>query len=67
MICNGLEQRGVYGVIGYRRPNHHDGDLYKREYHYDALRDGYVCPQGQFLPYRTTNRVGYREIGRAHV
>ena len=22
MICNGLEQRGVYGVIGYRRPSH---------------------------------------------
>lgn len=61
MICNGLEQRGVYGVIGYRRPNHHDGYLYKREYHYDALRDGYMCPQGQFLPYRTTNRMGYRE------
>lgn len=61
MICNGLEQRGVYGVIGYRRPNHQDGYLYKREYHYDAQRDGYVCPQGQFLPYRTTNRVGYRE------
>ena len=61
MICNGLEQRGVYGVIGYRRPNHQDGYLYKREYHYDAQRDAYVCPQGQFLPYRTTNRVGYRE------
>lgn len=60
-ICKGLEERGVYGVIGYRRPNHREGYFYKRDYDYDRERDGYVCPNGQFLPYRTTNRVGYRE------
>lgn len=60
-ICKGLEERGIYGVIGYRRPTHRDGYFYKREYVYDAKRDGYVCPNGQFLAYRTTNRVGYRE------
>jgi hypothetical protein len=60
-ICKGLEERGVYGVIGYRRPNHRDGYFYKRDYRYDRERDGYVCPNGQFLPYRTTNRLGYRE------
>jgi transposase len=60
-ICQGLEQREVYGVIGYRRPNHRNGYFYKRDYSYDRERDGYVCPNGQFLPYRTTNRVGYRE------
>lgn len=60
-ICKGLEERGVYGVIGYRRPNHRDGYFYKRDYSYDRERDGYVCPNGQFLPYRTTNRLGYRE------
>ncbi len=60
-ICKGLEERDLYGVIGYRRPNHKPGYFYKREFIYDAERDGYTCPNGQFLPYRTTNRVGYRE------
>lgn len=60
-VCKGLVERDLYGVIGYRRPNHQDGYFYKREYTYDATRDGYVCPNGQFLAYRTTNRMGYRE------
>ena len=61
MICKGLIEREVYGVMGYRRPNHKDGYFYKREYRYDPERDGYVCPNGEFLGYRTTNRMGYRE------
>lgn len=64
-ICKGLAGRGVYGVIGYRRPNHREGYFTKRDYIYDRKRDGYVCPNGQFLPYRTTNRVGYREYASA--
>lgn len=60
-ICKGLNERGVYGVIGYRRPNHRDGYFYKREYVYDREHDVYVCPNGQVLNYRTTNRQGYRE------
>jgi len=60
-ICKGLEERDLYGVIGYRRPNHKPGYLYKRQFIYDAERDGYRCPNGQFLPYSTTNRLGYRE------
>lgn len=60
-ICKGLQERDLYGVIGYRRPNHKPGYFYKREFIYDAERDGYTCPNGQFLTYRTTNRVGYRE------
>ncbi|MDV7401199.1 transposase, partial [Arthrospira platensis SPKY1] len=32
-----------------------------RQFIYDAERDGYRCPNGQFLPYSTTNRLGYRE------
>ena len=60
-ICRGLEQRNIYGVIGYRRPSHRDGYLTKREYVYDRERDAYVCPNGQTLPYRTTTRTGYRE------
>lgn len=60
-ICKGLEERDIYGVIGYRRPNHIQGRLPKRAYLYDAQNDIYVCPNGQRLSYRTTNREGYRE------
>ncbi|TNF57715.1 MAG: IS1182 family transposase [Gammaproteobacteria bacterium] len=60
-ICRGLEARDIYGVIGYRRPHHREGYFYKRDYAYDPERDVYVCPQGELLPYRTTNRHGYRE------
>jgi len=60
-ICKGLEDRELFGVIGYRRPTHRDGYLRKRDFHYDAKRDGYRCPNGQLLTYRTTNREGYRE------
>lgn len=62
-ICKGLIERGIFGVIGYRRPNHRDGYFTKRAYVYDRERDGYVCPNGAFLAYRTTNRLGYREYG----
>ena len=60
-ICKGLEDRDIYGVIGYRRPSHIKGRLYKREYVYDPQADVYRCPHGQLLTYRTTNRDGYRE------
>lgn len=60
-ICRGLNERGIYGVIGYRRPNHREGYFYKRDYVYDRERDVYACPNGQLLAYRTTNRQGYRE------
>ena len=60
-ICKGLEDREIYGVIGYRRPTHRDGYLRKREFRYDSRQDGYHCPGGQLLTYRTTNREGYRE------
>jgi transposase len=60
-ICQGLEERSIYGVIGYRRPNHVEGMLRKRDFCYDPDRDVYDCPGGQALTYRTTNREGYRE------
>jgi len=60
-ICKGLDDREIYGVIGYRRPTHREGYLRKRDFHYDAHQDGYRCPGGQLLIYRTTNREGYRE------
>ena len=59
-IAKGLEDRQILGVTGYRRPSHRKGFLYKREYVYEPDLDGYRCPQGQILTYRTTDRNGYR-------
>ncbi len=60
-LCQGLEERDIYGVIGYRRLNHKKGYFYKREYVYDAEADVYICPAEQRIRYSTTNRIGYRE------
>ncbi|WP_155736008.1 transposase, partial [Burkholderia mallei] len=46
-VCQGLEERGIAGVMGYRTPNHKPGMFYKRQFKYDAYRNEYVCPQGQ--------------------
>src|SRR5712675_3700150 len=60
-LAQGLEERGIYGVTGYRRPNHGEGLFSKHKFRYDAERDVYVCPNQQQLEYRTTNRQGYRQ------
>jgi transposase len=60
-ITEGLEERNIYGVIGYRRPTHRDGYFYKHEYRYEEKLDVYICPNGQLLSYRTTTREGYRQ------
>jgi transposase len=60
-ICKGLEERKIFGVIGYHRPTHRAGYFRKREYTYSRKPDHYVCPAGQVLRYSTTNRLGYRE------
>lgn len=60
-IAKGLEERGIYGVTGYRRPNCGEGLFAKRKFQYDVERDVYVCPNQQLLVYRTTNREGYRQ------
>jgi transposase len=59
-ICKGLEEREIFGVIGYRRPTHKKGYFYKREYRYDTKKDEYTCPAGERLIYTTTSREGYR-------
>ena len=60
-ITQGLEERNIYAVIGYRTPTHRDGYFYKREFRYDEKLDVYICPNRQLLGYRTTNREGYRQ------
>jgi len=59
-IAKGLEDRGILGVTGYRRPTHRKGYLTKRQYVYEKELDAYRCPNGQVLPYATTDRNGYR-------
>lgn len=59
-ICKGLEERDIYGVIGYRTANHAEGLFRKRQFQYDETKDVYTCPNQQFLPYRTTDRGGHR-------
>ena len=60
-VCHGLVERGIEGVVGYKRPHCPKGRLKRRHFHYDANRDAYQCPQGCWLNYATTNRIGYRE------
>lgn len=60
-VCKGILDRELFGVMGYKRPNHREGYFYKRDYLYDPEQDSYRCPAGDLLPYRTTNRLGYRE------
>ena len=59
-IARGLEERDIPGVTGYLRPSGHKGMLAKRAFAYDATRDAYRCPEGQVIPYATTDRTGYR-------
>jgi hypothetical protein len=60
-IAQGLEQRGILGVTGYRRPTPpRPGMMASKVFTYEVDIDGYRCPQGQLLPYATTDRTGYR-------
>ena len=44
----------------YKRPMTKKGFFKKYEYVYDAYYDSYICPAGQSLKYKTTNREGYK-------
>jgi hypothetical protein len=60
-IAQGLEQRGILGVTGHRRPTPpRPGMMASKGFSYEADVDGYRCPQGQLLTYATTDRTGYR-------
>ncbi|WP_308633820.1 IS1182 family transposase [Paenibacillus silvisoli] len=59
-ICKGLQDRKIFGVIAHRRFHPTQGLFHKWEFTYNVEQDVYVCPQKQELPYRTTDRHGYR-------
>jgi transposase len=60
-VCHGLVERGVAGVVGYKRPHSPKGQFKRRQFLYDPKRDIYRCPQGEELVYSTTGRNGYRQ------
>ncbi|ODT49495.1 IS1182 family transposase [Devosia sp. 63-57] len=60
-IARGLEERNILGVTGYRNPTPpRSGMMRKSRFAYEAEQDGYRCPEGQVLPYATTDRSGYK-------
>jgi transposase len=60
-IAQGLEERAILGVSGYRRPTPpKPGMMSRKDFVYERDLDGYRCPQGQLLAYATTDRSGYR-------
>ena len=60
-ICQGLEERKIFAVIAHRRFHPTQGLFPKWKFKYDAERNVYICPAQQELPYRTTDRKGYRQ------
>ena len=60
-ICRGLFERDIFGVVGYRKPGGLKGRFRKNKFSYIKEEDCYICPEGERLEYRTTNRTGYRE------
>ena len=60
-IAHQLIQDQITPVFPYKRPMTKKGHFKKYEFRYDEEFDGYTCPEGQWLKYRTTNPSGYRE------
>lgn len=60
-ICKGLNERGIFGAIPHRRTRRKGLKIQKRHFKYIKEEDVYLCPGGQKLRYRTTNREGFKE------
>ena len=60
-IAHLLKQDGITPVFPYKRPMTKKGFLKKREFEYYEQVDSYLCPNGQWLSYSTTNKDGYKE------
>jgi hypothetical protein len=60
-IAQGLEEREIKGVTGYRRPTPpKPGMMAKKAFIYEPGSDAYRCPEGRLLAYATTDRNSYR-------
>lgn len=60
-ISHLLMEKNLTAVFPYKRPMTKKDFFKKYEFKYDEEFEGYTCPEGQWLPYSTTNREGYRE------
>ena len=61
-ICKKVFDSGRVPSLPYKRPMTKKGFFKAREYVYDEYYNCVICPNGQVLPYSTTNRNGYREF-----
>ncbi len=55
------EVKAIVADTAYKRPQTMKGGHEWWKYVYDEYYDCVICPEYQVLPYRTTNRDGYRE------
>jgi transposase len=60
-ICKKVTDAGKKICAPYKRPMGKEGFFRPHEYVYDEYYDCVLCPADKALPYRTTNRKGYRE------
>ncbi|MDR2976643.1 MAG: IS1182 family transposase [Streptococcaceae bacterium] len=60
-IAHLLIENNITPVFPYKRPMTKKGNFKKYEFQYNEEFDGYTCPAGQWLGYRSTNKIGYRE------
>lgn len=50
----------IVPLMPYTRPRGNKNKLRKNDFKYEKNLDHYICPKGQILNYKTTNREGYR-------
>ena len=62
VICKGLNDRKVFGVIAHRRFQPTKGLFPKWKFDYVGERDVYICPNNEELVYRTTTREDIENI-----
>ncbi|WP_260405722.1 IS1182 family transposase, partial [Paenibacillus sp. 598K] len=59
-ICKQTLEANVFPAIVPRKATTRAGTLPKAHFTFNATNNTYVCPQGQELTYKLTNREGYR-------
>lgn len=56
-ILEALENKGIYGVVAYRRFN----KVRQKGFKYDEEKDVYICPLGCVLPLKNIDKLGYKQ------
>lgn len=60
-ICHKTCEMNIMPVISSRKAPTRKGSFPKDHFIYNREKDVYICPGGDLLTYRSTNRSGYRE------